>query len=76
MATAGHAHGLSQDSTWGQFSSYHPGIVQFCLADGSVREVALTIDSTPQTDANGVIYTLLDLLGAIADGVTINDKSW
>jgi prepilin-type N-terminal cleavage/methylation domain-containing protein/prepilin-type processing-associated H-X9-DG protein len=30
--------GLSaQDPTWWQFSSFHPGVVQFCFADGSVR---------------------------------------
>ena len=37
-------YGLSNDSHGWQFSSYHPGVVQFCLADGSVRGVSLTID--------------------------------
>ena len=39
------------DTGWYQFSSYHPGIVQFCLADGSVREVSLQIDSDLFNDA-------------------------
>jgi len=50
-------YGLSQSPTWSQFSSYHPGIVNFCLADGSVREISLQIDSATFTR-----------LGAIADG--------
>lgn len=29
---------------WANFSSEHPGIVQFCLADGSVKRVSQTID--------------------------------
>jgi hypothetical protein len=29
---------------WASFSSEHPGIVQFCLADGSVKRVSQTID--------------------------------
>ncbi len=32
-----------------QFGSYHPGIVNFALADGSVRALSHTIDNTPGT---------------------------
>jgi prepilin-type N-terminal cleavage/methylation domain-containing protein len=31
---------------WHQFGSMHPGIVPFVMADGSVRNVSLTIDDT------------------------------
>jgi prepilin-type N-terminal cleavage/methylation domain-containing protein len=51
--------GLSDSSGWWQFSSNHPGIVQFCLADGSIRPLATQID-----------FDLLQNLGAIADGQT------
>ena len=51
---------LSDNPGWYQFSSNHPGIVQFCLADGSVRQVATQID-----------YDMLQNLGAIADGQTV-----
>ncbi len=54
----------ANDTAWYQFSSYHPGIVQFCLADGSVREISLQIDAT----------LIRFNLGGIADGATINDK--
>jgi prepilin-type N-terminal cleavage/methylation domain-containing protein len=53
-----------EDSDGWQFSSYHPGIVQFCLADGSVREISVSIDST----RDGQQCRLLDYLGGIADG--------
>jgi prepilin-type N-terminal cleavage/methylation domain-containing protein len=29
---------------WQQFHSYHPGIVQFCMGDGSVTPLAFTMD--------------------------------
>jgi prepilin-type N-terminal cleavage/methylation domain-containing protein len=40
--------GLSggQVTSFGSFSSEHPGVVQFALADGSVRPVAVTVDFT------------------------------
>jgi hypothetical protein len=31
------------DTGW-MFGSYHPGICQFCMADGSVRPLPVTID--------------------------------
>jgi hypothetical protein len=38
-----------QQARWYHFSSRHPGIVQFCLGDGSVRPISTTIkqDTTP-----------------------------
>ena len=38
--------GNQRHGAWYQFSSYHPGIVNFALADGSVRAIAETIDSS------------------------------
>lgn len=52
----GTAWGLDGDG-WYQYSSHHPGIVQFCFADGSVRQISL------QTDLN----TLMALSG-VEDG--------
>ncbi|MHB0956794.1 MAG: DUF1559 family PulG-like putative transporter [Pirellulaceae bacterium] len=37
-------YGLSTSSHGWQFSSYHPAIVQFCLGDGSVRSISLSVD--------------------------------
>lgn len=58
----GTGYGLDKESGWYQFSSNHPGIVQFCLADGSTRQIALEIE-----DDLFKYYA-----GAIADGRTIN----
>ena len=52
------AWGLSDPSGWAQFSSNHDGIVQFCLADGSVSQLSLNV--------NPDIYYRLS---AVADGV-------
>jgi len=45
------AYGLSTTSVqnWFQFESFHPGIVQFALADGSVRAISKNIDKTTFT---------------------------
>ncbi len=59
--TMGMGYGLDEESEWCQFSSHHPGIVQFCLADGSVRQISITID-----DDTFRFYS-----GAIADGQTV-----
>lgn len=32
------------DGNWYQFGSYHPGVVQFCMADGSVHGIDRQID--------------------------------
>ena len=45
---------------WSQFSSRHPGIVHFCLADGSVRQLSTEIDKDTYK-----------YLGAIADGQVV-----
>jgi len=49
--------GLSDTPGWWQFSSYHPRVVQFCLADGSVAPLSTGIDF------NTYLY-----LSAAADG--------
>lgn len=38
------ADGQTYDGNWYQFGSYHPGVVQFCVADGSVHPIATQID--------------------------------
>jgi prepilin-type N-terminal cleavage/methylation domain-containing protein len=47
--------------SWAQFSSHHPGIVQFVFADGSVHGVSLTID-----------FWDLQRLGGMNDGEVVN----
>jgi prepilin-type N-terminal cleavage/methylation domain-containing protein len=54
------AWGLAKESGWYQFSSYHGNIVQFCLVDGSVRQISVDIDNDT-----------FQYLGAIADGVNV-----
>jgi prepilin-type N-terminal cleavage/methylation domain-containing protein len=44
---------------WQQFHSYHPGIVQFCMGDGSVTPLAMTMD-----------VQVYFRLSAAADGLT------
>jgi prepilin-type N-terminal cleavage/methylation domain-containing protein len=51
----------AQDVDWYQFSSRHPGIVQFGFADGSVRPI------TTAADSNTYIYS-----SGMADGQIIN----
>lgn len=53
----GTAWGLDGDG-WYQFSSRHPGIVQFCFADGSVHPVQTNID-----------FSIYKALSGIDDGV-------
>jgi prepilin-type N-terminal cleavage/methylation domain-containing protein len=48
---------LSDQPTQTMFSSYHPGIVQFCMADGSVQPISTRTK-----------YLTLKHLAAIADG--------
>jgi prepilin-type N-terminal cleavage/methylation domain-containing protein len=52
--------GLSDTPGYYQFGSRHPGVVEFSLADGSVRELATQIDG----------HTF-NCLGAIADGESV-----
>ncbi len=64
--------GLTPNPEWWQFGSRHPGIVHFCLADGSVRAISVQIDNTPITTlSDGSEIGLFDCLGAIADGYTV-----
>jgi len=51
---------LPDDPGWNYYSSYHLGIVQFCLADGSVSALSTNID-----------HDVFQRLGAIADGVPV-----
>lgn len=48
---------------WNQFSSNHPGVVNFTFADGSIH--GLSVEITPET---------LRALSGIADGVTITSR--
>jgi prepilin-type N-terminal cleavage/methylation domain-containing protein len=58
--------GLSDTPVWNQFSSAHPGIVQFCMGEGSVRAVPTTTD----WDVNPQIGTY-HRLGAYADDLPV-----
>ncbi len=42
------------DAEYYRFSSWHPGIVQFCFADGSVRPLATTIADGTMTRLGGI----------------------
>jgi len=48
---------------WYQFGSKHPGVLNVCFADGSVRPIKKTID-----------YTTWVVLGGKADGFTITNS--
>jgi hypothetical protein len=41
-----HAWGISDPSTWYRFSSKHPGVVNFALGDGSVRNIRKGVGTT------------------------------
>jgi prepilin-type N-terminal cleavage/methylation domain-containing protein/prepilin-type processing-associated H-X9-DG protein len=45
---------LLGEDNWFEFSSNHTGLVNFALADGSVRGVSATIDGTTWLQANGM----------------------
>jgi len=48
------AYGLGNPaSVWAQFSSNHPNVVQFCLADGSVRAIIKSADFNTYVYASG-----------------------
>ena len=38
---------LQSPANWYNYSSFHPGIVNFCFADGSVRAMAACGPNTP-----------------------------
>jgi prepilin-type processing-associated H-X9-DG protein len=46
--------GLSNKGEWYTFSSRHPGVVQFCLADGSVRPLRLHMSTDVFTALGGI----------------------
>jgi prepilin-type N-terminal cleavage/methylation domain-containing protein len=58
--------GLSDEPGWAQFGSYHPGIVQFCMADGAVVAMSTTIDSATSPQM-GTFHRL----GAVADNLPV-----
>ena len=47
------------ERTWGKFNSEHPGVVQFAMADGSVKKVSVTIDRT-------AYWNISDMQGAVS----------
>jgi prepilin-type N-terminal cleavage/methylation domain-containing protein len=51
---------LPEELGWNYFGSYHPGIVQFCLADGAVVALSTKIN-----------HDLFQRLGAIGDGIPV-----
>ena len=51
----------NQVPMWVQFSSFHPGIVQFCFADNSVAAINIEIDDS-----------VLDALAGYRDGVQVD----
>lgn len=57
-------NGLGDSTDQVAFSSNHGDVVQFCLADGSAREISKMIDATK--DSNNLM--LFDFLGGMADG--------
>lgn len=56
--------GSQKYPAWHQFGSYHPGGIQFCMADGAVRQVSIDI-----TDESGKRY--FRMLSAVRDGETV-----
>jgi prepilin-type N-terminal cleavage/methylation domain-containing protein/prepilin-type processing-associated H-X9-DG protein len=57
--------GNGQKGGWYQFDSEHPGVVQFCFADGSVHGVRTEIDGTTFRH-----------LGAMKDGFVVEADQW
>ena len=53
------------DSHWSTFASLHPGIVQFCFADGSVHSLNISIADEP-----------LRFLSAMADGRVVSEGDY
>ncbi len=43
-----------ENRDYNRFSSWHPGVVQFCLADGSVRSVSTGIDTDALIQLGGI----------------------
>jgi len=72
MGTGGFpaAWGLNNAPTqnWYQFESFHTGVVQFALADGSVRAISKNIDG-----GNGALGRTFMNLAAMADGNVIGE---
>ena len=66
--------GQGRDSEWRQFSSYHTGIVQFCMGDGAVRSLrqgsTLNIPNTADGLGGSSDWLVLQAMAGVADGVS------
>jgi prepilin-type N-terminal cleavage/methylation domain-containing protein len=71
--------GQGRDAEWRQFSSYHTGLVQFAMGDGSVRglRVGATRNIPDTTTGNGGSpdWYVLQAMAGIADGVTFDPSA-
>lgn len=59
---------------WWQFTSLHPTVVQFCLADGSVRGISKIIASGPNntiTPGSWPEDNVFNRLGGMGDGLNV-----
>lgn len=54
-ASIDNSGGTVFDAHWAYFSSLHPGIVQFCFADGSVRQLNRSIENEPLRQLAGMV---------------------
>ncbi len=65
--------GQGRDAEWRQFSSYHPGIVQFAMGDGSVRSLrpsgTLALPNTTTGLGGSADWFVLQAMAGVADGV-------
>jgi len=65
--------GITNDTlnvSFGQFASRHPGTVQFCMGDGSVRGVR--VGSTLQVNPASPDWWVLQAMAGMADGVSFD----
>ncbi len=74
---------MNGGSNWVRFSSFHPGGVQFCLADGSVRLLAFgntaVIMDTDPLNFHAIVppadWFVLQAMSGRADGVALDTSS-
>lgn len=66
------AFSTTPTQNWYQFESFHTGVVQFALADGSVRAISKSIDSNPNFTTPSEMGTL-QKLEAMADDQVIGE---
>jgi prepilin-type processing-associated H-X9-DG protein len=73
--------GMFSNSNWLRFSSYHPGGVQFCMGDGSLRMLAfgntavkmITDPPTPIIPPSD--WFVLQAMAGAHDGQVVNTSS-